>query len=43
MTYYYQVGRSTMSSKPIARELRALRDLSASGKANKIFFVSYNR
>ena len=36
---YYQIGRRTMSGKPVARELRALRDLS--GHANKIFFISY--
>ena len=40
VTRFYQVGRRTVSGKPVARELRALRDLS--GHADKIFFIPYN-
>ena len=40
MTRFYQVGKQTMSGKPIARELRALQDLS--DHADNIFFVPYN-
>lgn len=40
VTRFYQVGKKTMSGKPIMRELRALRDLS--GHADQIFFISYN-
>jgi hypothetical protein len=40
MTRFYQIGRTTMSGNPVARELRALRDLS--GHADAIFFVPYN-
>ena len=41
LTRFYQVGKKTMSGKPIMRELRALRDLS--GHADQIFFISYNQ
>ena len=40
VTRFYQVGKQTMAGKPIARELRALRDLS--DHVDQIFFVPYN-
>jgi hypothetical protein len=40
VTRYYQIGRQTLSGKPVARELRALRDLGRT--AAEIFFIPYN-
>ena len=39
VTRFYQIGKATIGNKPIARELRALRDL---GKVGKVFFIRYN-
>ena len=38
ITRFYQIGRTTASGAPVAREVRALRDL---GKVAKTFFISY--
>ena len=38
--YLYQIGRTTKTGKPVARELRALRDLS--GHADRVYFVPYD-
>ena len=37
-TRFYQIGRMTKSGRPVARELRALRDL---GRVAKTFFIPY--
>ena len=37
-TRFYQIGRTTASGKPVAREIRALRDL---GEIAKTFFIPY--
>ena len=39
VTRYYQIGKATKAGRPIARELRALRDL---GRVNPVYFVRYN-
>ena len=39
ITRFYQIGRVTAKGKPVAREVRALRDL---GKVAQSFFVPYN-
>jgi hypothetical protein len=39
ITRFYQIGRQTMAGKPIARELRALRDLGRTGITT--FFIPY--
>ena len=39
ITRFYQIGRVTSSGKPVAREIRALRDL---GKVARTYFVPYN-
>ena len=41
ITRFYQIGRQTKFGKPIAREVRALRDI-GSIKKGKVFFIPYN-
>ena len=41
VTRYYQIGKQTKMGRPIARELRALRDI-GSTNTGKVFFVPYN-
>ena len=40
MTRYYQIGRRTATGRPVARELRALRDLGRQSAA--VYFIPYN-
>lgn len=41
VTRYYQIGKVTKSGVPIAREVRALRDLGNAGNV-KTYFIRYN-
>ena len=41
VTRFYQIGRQTKFGKPIAREVRALRDIGSVNKG-KVFFIPYN-
>ena len=40
-TRFYQIGRVNANGSPVAREVRALRDL-AKAKKGKVFFIPYN-
>lgn len=39
--YIFQVGRATVAGSPVAREIRAMRDIESKG--NLVFFIPYNQ